>query len=109
MKLKSTIGSKYQLVRNSDGTFNVLQVPIFKLGNSKGFDYTSQWFEKLKLNHKRMERETGYKPTFFIGHNSYNRGEAPALGYIQNLTLDGNTVKADLCNFKENTFDIFIP
>lgn len=106
MKVKPTIGTKYPLIANTDGTFSVLGVPIFKLGTHRKYNYDEQWFNKLKANHQKDAR-AGHLPVFFVGHNSYGSAEGPAIGFIDNLVLDGSVIKADFIKFTDKAFQIF--
>lgn len=96
---------KYKTTKNEDGSYNILGVPIFKLGKHKGFNFTKEWFEKVKELHETEEKE-GYLPSVIIGHHSGEETEEkPAKGFFKNLRLKGKTILADLVKIPENFYN----
>ena len=94
---------KYKSSKNNDGSFNVLEVPIFQLGTHKGFSYTKKWAEETLKTHKALEKNE-YFPSVIIGHTD-NKGEKPAVAFLKNLKLKGDFFFADLIKISSNFFD----
>lgn len=94
---------RYKNEKNEDGSYNILNVPIFKLGKHRGFNYDESWFEKTKTNHTQDE-QNDYFPSVIIGHND-DKGEKPARGFLKNLQLSGENILADLIKIPENVFE----
>jgi hypothetical protein len=93
---------QYQTSTNDDGSINVHDVEIFKLGKHKGFDYSYSWAQQLLNNHRELE-QTGYLPSVIIGHND-GFEEKPARGFLQNIRLEGDVLKADITKIPEAVF-----
>lgn len=95
---------KYDHVKNKDGTYDILGVPIFKLGKIRGFSYTKKWFKKTQENHKADE-DNDYFPSVIIGHND-GKEEKPSRGLFRNLKLNENdNILADLIKIPEKIFN----
>lgn len=95
----------FRTTQHDDGTYTIHGVPIFQLGNHKGFDYSREWGKKLITNHQQMS-DGGYAPSVILGHNKPNQSdEKPAKGRLDNLDLDGDLIKADLSGIQPETFE----
>ena len=93
---------KYKTKENKDGSFNVLEVPIFKLGKHRGFDYNKEWFEKAKANHIEGLKE-GYLPSAIVGHDGTEEKES--VGFLDNLKLKGQNILADITKISPEFFE----
>ncbi len=96
---------KYEHKKNDDGTYDILNVPIFVLGKHRGFEYNEDWFKKVQKNHSEDEAKD-YYPSIIIGHNGDNMSdEKPAKGFLQNIVLKGKQIVADLTKISKDMFD----
>lgn len=94
---------EYQTRQNEDGTYDVLGVEIFRLGDHKGYQYTSQWGDKTAETHKALEEE-GYRPSVIIGHND-GESEKPAKGFLENVRRLDDLMVADITRISPETYD----
>ena len=96
---------QYQTETNEDGSVNVKDVEIFRLGKHKGFAYDKEWMDKAVANHTSQKAD-GFLPSVIIGHNQYDGNEKPSRGFLDNLRLsdDEQTVVADLTKIPEDVF-----
>ena len=92
----------YQTSSNNDGTINIHDVEIFKLGRHKGFDYDEDWSQKA-INNFNSQKADGFFPSVIIGHND-GKEEKPARGFMDNLKLDGDIVKSDIVKIPQDIF-----
>lgn len=94
---------EYQTRQNDDGTFDVVGVEIFRLGNHKGYDYTPEWGDNAVATHQQLQ-EAGYRPSVIIGHND-GASEKPAKGFLENIRRDGELIVADISKITPDTYD----
>lgn len=94
---------KYDHKKNEDGSYDILQVPIFELGKHKGFKYDEDWFKQTQDNMLEDEQH-GHLPPVLIGHND-GRGEKPAKGFFKNLALKGEQIIADITKIPKDMFE----
>lgn len=97
------IFSEHRYIKNSDGTFNILEVPIFELGNHQGITYNDSWIKAALLNFEDLKKKE-FLPRVIIGHTKEGT-EKPAVGFLDNLKLQGKRVYADLIGLAEKTFN----
>lgn len=97
------IFQRYKTQKNEDGSYDILSVPIFKLGKHRDFNYDQDWFDKTKANHENDE-QNDYYPPVIIGHND-GKDEKPARGFLKNLQLSGENVLADIIKIPGKIFD----
>lgn len=91
----------YKTTQHDDGTFTVHDVPIFRLGQHKGFNYDEPWAERALRNHEVLAKG-GFYPSVFIGHNN-GKDEKPSKGRMANFRLDGDAIKIDLARVQPET------
>lgn len=95
---------QYATTSNDDGTINVHDLEIFKLGKHKGFDYSADWAQKAIAKHQQLATADNYYPSVIIGHND-GLQEKPSKGLLDNFQLDGEVIKADIKNIHPETFE----
>lgn len=95
---------EYQTSQNTDNTYNIQGVEIFRLGNHKGFDYSEDWGQATVANHADLQQQ-GYRPSVIIGHNAPGGEEKPSKGFLENVRLDGNVMVADITHVHPETFE----
>jgi len=96
--------NKYVTEVNDDGTYNVLNLEIFGLGEHRGFNYDDKWFAQVQKKHQELEAK-GYIPPVVIGHNNKNLPERKACGFFNNLRIDGDMILADLIKIPEEVYE----
>ena len=96
--------SEHKSTKNEDGTFNILDVPIFELGEHRGQKYDQKWMTEALSNFTSLKTEKRFLPRVIVGHTN-DKEEKPAVGFLDNLKLQGKTVVADLVNLAQKTFD----
>lgn len=89
--------------QNSDHTCDVFEVPIFKLGTHRGFDYSSAWANRAIGNFKDDKRQ-GELPSLIVGHTEDDGTEKPAVGFADNLRLKGDWIFADFVKLSRKVF-----
>jgi hypothetical protein len=87
---------EYTISENQDGTVNVTQLPIFQLGEHRGYDYNQEWADQVIATHNQLKSEYGFKPPVFIGHKEKEGEEKPAVGLFDNLRLVDDILVADM-------------
>jgi len=95
--------SQHRAVKNEDGTFSILDVPVFELGEHKGFAYDAAWATEA-INNFNTLKEKGRLPRVIVGHTAEGV-EKKALGFWDNLRLIGNMFVTDLIKIKEKVFE----
>lgn len=96
--------SEHKFTKNEDGTFNILEVPIFELGSHRGFSYDENWSVDALNNFTVLKKEKKFLPRIIIGHTTEN-SEKPAVGFLDNLKLSGKQIAADLINLPTEIFE----
>jgi len=96
--------SEHKFLKNEDGTFNILQVPIFELGKHRGHIYDDKWMADALNNFDSLKADKKFLPRVIVGHTTKD-SEKPAVGFLDNLKLQGKTVYADLTKLAQKTFD----
>jgi len=90
---------------NEDGSINVRDLDIFRLGRHKGFSYTKEWAGDAIGNFEK-EKKDGFFPSVIIGHNKEGQAEEkPARGFLDNMKLVGNDIVADLVKIPSRVFE----
>jgi len=95
--------SEHKSTKNEDGTFNILDVPIFELGEHRGQKYDQKWMTEALSNFTSLKTAKKFLPRVIVGHQ--DKDEKPAVGFLDNLTVKGQTVYADLVKLAQKTFD----
>ena len=83
-------------------TYRVLDVPVFRLGNHRGFCYDRAWAERA-LGNFRADADAGRLPSVILGH-SMEGVEKPAVGFLDRLRRIGDTLYADLKGLHSEVF-----
>ena len=96
--------SEHKSTKNDDGTFNILDVPIFELGEHRGVKYDADWLTEALGNFNSLKTDKKFLPRVIVGHTTKD-SEKPAVGFLDNLKLQGRTVYADLVKLAQKTFD----
>ena len=96
--------SEHKSTKNEDGTFNILDVPIFELGEHRGQKYDQKWMTEALSNFTSLKTEKKFLPRVIVGHTN-DKEEKPAVGFLDNLKIKGETVYADLVKLAQKTFD----
>jgi hypothetical protein len=91
--------------QTSDGRYTVKGVPIFALGEHRGWQYDVSWAQRAVALFHRMKRETGYLPPVIIGHTNEGTEEKPAVGFIDDVRLAGKRIVADLVGLSRELFE----
>lgn len=98
-----TTGLKWHRAR--DGTYIIRNVPIFELGNHRGFDYDESWARRALQSFARHKSERGYLPPVILGHTRDDGEEKPAVGFLDRLRLVGRRIIGDLSGVAKELFD----
>ncbi|MGB0890219.1 MAG: hypothetical protein ACPGWS_08045 [Solirubrobacterales bacterium] len=109
------MASRYQATRNSDGTFDILNVPIFgelpKNARGNDEDIGRAWMRKAIAKAQLREGE-GYLPPLHIHHHSFERGK-PAGHFkvtrVGKTTYEGEKIDvlfADLVKVHADVFEL---
>ena len=96
--------SEHKFTKNDDGTFNILDVPIFELGEHRGVKYDANWLTEALSNFDSLKTDKKFLPRVIVGHTTKD-SEKPAVGFLDNLKTQGRTVYADLTKLAQKTFD----
>lgn len=88
-----------------DGTYAVRGVPIFALGEHRGFPYDESWARRALKTFARLKKEHGYLPPVVLGHTTDDGQEKPAVGFLDRLRLIGSHIVADIVNLGKDAFD----
>ena len=91
--------------RSSDGTYTVRGVPIFELGDHRGFRYDESWARKALRNFARLRKERDFLPPVILGHTRGGGDEKPAVGFMDRLRLIGGRIVADLRGIGQDLFN----
>lgn len=94
---------EYKYIKNVDGTYTILDVPVFELGKHRGEDYDDKWAKEALVNFQAL-KEKGWLPRVIIGHSN-EKEEKPAIGFWDNLQLKGKTFHTDMTRLAEKTFN----
>lgn len=95
--------SEHQAVAGEDGTYSILAVPVFELGEHKGFDYSKSWAQEAISKFLEL-KEKNRLPRLILGHTEPGY-EKKAVGFLDNLQLKGKQIIADLVKIKEEIFN----
>lgn len=87
-----------------DGTYSVRGVPVFELGEHRGFRYDEEWARKALRNFSRLKREREYLPPVILGRTRTDTEEKPAVGFMDRLRLVGKRIVADLTGLGADVF-----
>lgn len=78
---------KYKATKKENGKYKIERVPVFKLGNTRGFEYSVGWGKQM-LQVMGSRAKAGYYPPIIIGHvDAWIQGEQPANGFMSNFSL----------------------
>jgi hypothetical protein len=91
--------------RAQDGTYTIRNVPIFELGNHRGFNYDESWARRALQSFARQKSERGYLPPVILGHTRDDGEEKPAVGFVDRLRLVGRRLVGDLSGVAKELFD----
>jgi len=80
-------------------------VPVFALGEHRGFRYDEAWARRALEAFRTLKRQHGYLPPVIIGHTSDTEAEKPAVGFMDNLRIAGNNLVADLVGLTKEVYD----
>lgn len=80
-------------------------VPIFALGEHRGFRYDDAWARRAVEAFRRLKRQHGYLPPVIIGHTSDAETEKPAVGFMDGLRIAGNHLVADLTGLSREVYE----
>jgi len=80
-------------------------VPVFALGEHRGFRYDDAWARRALEVFHRLKRKYGYLPPVIIGHTSDTENEKPAVGFMDGLRIAGNHLVADLVGLTREVYD----
>jgi hypothetical protein len=95
--------SEHKSIKNNDGTFNILEVPIFELGEHRGTKYDENWASDAVANFSTLKGKN-FLPRVIVGHTD-DKSENPAVGFLDNLKVQGKQVMAGLVNLKKEIFE----
>jgi len=80
-------------------------VPVFALGEHRGFRYDDAWARRALEVFHRLKRKYGYLPPVIIGHTSDSEAEKPAVGFMDGLRIVRNHLVADLVGLTREVYD----
>lgn len=77
---------RVQAITKENGRTTIKRIPIFKLGNIRGFMYDAAWAERAKQRMQELAQGE-YYPPIIIGHNGIGSElqEKEALGFMKNF------------------------
>lgn len=83
------MAGKYKATKGENGKYRIERVPIFKLGEIRGFLYDRQWSERMLANMQRRA-ESGFYPPVIVGHNGFGSElkEKEAIGFMKNFSVE---------------------
>jgi len=85
MKIKN----KYKHEKQQDGTYNIYNIPIFKLYDDKKRGKIDKNTAKDIINNFNNDAKRGYYPRVHVGHQDFTVHNRPGLGFMDNLRFDG--------------------
>jgi len=89
----------------ADGSYTIRSVPIFELGEHRGFRYDVAWARRALSAFARLKSAHGYLPPVVLGHTSEESQEKPAVGFVDRLRLVGSRIVADLVGIGRDLFE----
>ena len=108
---------KYKAEKKDNGKYKILNVPVFKLGFTRGMEYNYAWGARM-LDVMQSRARNGYRAPLIIGHNEYLglRAEGQAVGFLDNFRIedapsadpDGmtGTIVCDLDDVQPDVFEM---
>lgn len=90
---------------SGDGKHAVRGVPIFALGEHRGFAYDEAWARRALRTFVRLKREHSYLPPVILGHTTDGAEEKPAVGFLDRLRLVGRHIVGDLVGLSKDVFE----
>ena len=96
---------KYK-AEETDGKWTIKDVPFFKVGKHKGFEYSEDWCDDAINKANNLEQDN-YKSSVFIGHNDGGSDEKPVVGYMSNLKRVGDTIYTSISDISSESLDTF--
>jgi len=87
------------------GKFAVRGVPIFALGEHRGFTYDESWARRALRTFALLKKEHGYLPPVVMGHTTDDGEEKPAVGFLDRLRLVGSQIVADIVGLSKEVFE----
>lgn len=83
------MASRYKTVKGDNGKYRIEKVPIFKLGEIRGFLYNRQWSERM-LDNMKNRAQGGFYPPVIVGHNGFGSElkEKEAIGFMTNFSVE---------------------
>jgi hypothetical protein len=83
------MAGKYKVIKGESGKYRIERVPIFKLGDIRGFSYDRGWSERMLANMQRRA-ESGFYPPVIVGHNGFGSElkEKEAIGFMTNFSVE---------------------
>jgi|GEM_PF-1501851 len=97
--------TRYGWEQAADGTFAIRGVPVFELGEHRGFRYDEAWARKALKTFVRLKSEHGYLPPVILGHTTEEGDEKPAVGFLDRLRLVGSRLVADIVGLSKKLFE----
>jgi len=89
----------------ADGKYAIRGVPIFALGEHRGFRYDESWARRALKTFARLKKEHGYLPPVILGHTTDAGEEKPAVGFLDRVRLIGSQVVADIVGLSREVFE----
>jgi len=85
MKLKN----KYKHEKQKDGTYNIYNVPIFKLYDDDKKGKIDKDTALEIVNNFNNDVSNGFYPRVHVGHQDFSVHNQPGVGFVDNLNFDG--------------------
>lgn len=81
--------AKHKVEKRENGRYTIKKVPVFKLGDIRGYCYNRAWSERM-LSNMQMRAENDYYPPVIVGHNGFGSElkEKDAIGFMKNFSVE---------------------
>lgn len=106
---------KYKWVKLDNGKYRIERVPVFKLGQIRGFLFDPAWAARMMIM-MDTRANAGYYPPVIVGHNGFGSElkEKEAIGFMRNFSVEvtsddvenpNGTIYCDLDELTEAAFE----
>jgi len=103
-------GGLKKVKKNDDTPDTIRAVPVFKIGNWKGKEYTQADLDEMAKNTNALIRSDIHTPPLKLGHNEnqelLKNDGLPSAGYGTNFYRVGDTLYADFTNLPDMVNDL---
>ena len=86
----------------------IYAVPIFKIGTHNGREFSQDDLKEMVANFYALKKENpDFQIPIKVGHDDKTESEKPAIGWMDNLKVEGQYIVADFTNVSDSVLNSF--